>query len=722
MMTFWRLTIRRKLMLVLLSAALLAFAAAAAAFVLFERFTLESRARQVMAPYAQLVSVGAEAAVAFEDAARAQEILETLRAAPHILEAQINLEDERVLAHYSIVPAVAMSIPPARSDPVYIYMDRHAVVLVQQLQGGAHLYLAMNLDEINGQTRKTLLVFASGMAVLLAGVTLGLLAALQQVIVRPVSTLARSVEQVRSRADYHQRVPTSGTDEVARLGQSFNAMMEAIQRHEDAHRHHKDQLEETVQQRTAELQLARDQAEAANRAKSAFLANMSHELRTPLNGILGYAQIMQQDQRLDERQRAGVNVMRQSGEHLLMLINDILDFAKIEAGKTSLSQDNVQIARFVHTIVEMIGVKAEQKGLKFICAIAPDVPPWGWIDEKLLRQVLLNLLSNAIKFTDRGQVLLQLSLTPSARLRFEVRDTGSGIDAAELETILQPFEQVGDVKHRLGGTGLGLAISQQYVRLMGSTIHVESVLGQGSAFWFDLEVPAGVAVETAPAMHRIVSGYQGPRKTVLVVDDMAENRALVSDMLKPLGFEVVDAANGRAALEMVARQLPDLILMDIVMPDMDGLEVTRRLRATAAFQTVPIIVVSASVSNSDLEQSASAGANAFLPKPIDLHALLGQLALMLGLDWIHAAPAELPAPEARTAEALVMPPREELEILHHLSKMGNMQNILKRVAHLAELDPRYGPLASLLSALAKSYRSKAILTLVEQWMKENQVQ
>ena len=722
MMTFWRLTIRRRLVLVLLAAALLAFIAAAAAFVLFERFTLESRARQVMAPYAQLISVGAEAAVAFEDAARAQEILDTLRATPHILQAQIELEDGRVLAHYGTQPGVAMSTPPARTAQAYVYMDRNAVVLVQPLQGGAHLHLAMSLDEIDSQTRKTLLVFASGMAVLLGTVTLGLLLALQQAIVRPVSTLARSVEQVRSRADYHQRVPTSGTDEVARLGQSFNAMMEAIQQHEDAHRQHKDQLEETVQQRTAELQLARDQAEAANHAKSSFLANMSHELRTPLNGILGYAQIMQQDPRLDERQRAGVKVMRQSGEHLLMLINDILDFAKIEAGKTSLSQDNVQLARFVHTIVEMVGVKAQQKGLKFICAIAPDVPQWGWIDEKLLRQVLLNLLSNAIKFTDRGQVLLQVSLSPPARLRFEVRDTGSGIDAAELETILQPFEQVGDAKHRLGGTGLGLAISQQYVRLMGSAIQVESVLGQGSSFWFELEVPAGVAVDPLPAPARVVTGYRGPRKTVLVVDDLAENRAVVDDMLKPLGFELIVAANGREALETAQLVLPDLVLMDVVMPEMDGLEVTRRLRGLEAFQSVPIIVVSASVSSSDLEKSLSAGANAFLPKPIDLNALLEQIARMLQLDWILASAAEIAPREARTTEPLVMPPQEELEILHHLSKMGNMQNILQRVAHLAELDPRYAPLASQLSSLAKSYRSKAIRTLVEQWMNDNRVQ
>jgi signal transduction histidine kinase/DNA-binding NarL/FixJ family response regulator len=724
MIMFRQPSIRRKLILVLFLAALLAVAVASAAFVLFEQLTLENRARQIMAPYAQLVSVGAEAAVAFEDSLRAQEILDTLRATPQILEAQINLGDGRVLARYSIRPFAKMSpqpFQPAQSDGVYVHTDRNAIVLVQSLQDGAHLYLAMNLEEINRQTRNTLLVFAAGMAVLLGGVTLGLLAALQQAIVRPISTLARTVEQVRLRADYNQRVPAIGTDEVAALGQSFNAMMGALQKHEDALRHHKNQLEETVRQRTAELQSARDEAEAASQAKTAFLANMSHELRTPLNGILGYAQILQRDKSLDERQRAGMRVIRQSGELLLLLINDILDLAKIEAGKTSLAQTNIQLAQFVQTMVAIIAVKAQQKGLTIICDIAPDVPQCIRIDEKLLRQVLLNLLSNAVKFTDRGQVLMQVRMTPSARLRFEVRDTGSGIAAAELDTIFQPFEQAGDAQRRLGGTGLGLTISRQYVRLMGSDIHVESRLGQGSSFWFELEVPVVATVDAATAEPRIVTGYDGPRKTILVVDDVAENRAVAADMLKPLGFEVVEAANAHEALELAQNRLPHLILMDCVMPEMDGLDATHRLRQLTAFKAVPIIVVSASVSGSEHERSARAGANVFLPKPIDLNALLEQIALLLKLNWRYAVPAEMPSPESKPAAPLVMPPVEEMEILLQLSRRGDMQDILRRAAYLAELDQRYAPLASQLILLATNYQSKAILSLVELGLKEKQV-
>ncbi len=230
-------------------------------------------------------------------------------------------------------------------------------------------------------------------------------------------------------------------------------------------------------------------AESANRAKSDFLANMSHELRTPLNGILGYAQILLRDATLGERQVAGLRVIQQSGEQLLTLINDVLDFAKIEAGKQELSLTDIPLARFLRIIAEIISVKAEQKGLAFICDSAPDLPGGIRADEKRLRQALLNLLANAVKFTDQGQVTLRVRFFPPSRLRFEVQDTGIGIREDQLESIFHPFEQGGEAQRRLGGSGLGLAISQRFVRLMGGEIKVESRIGHGSSFWFELELP-----------------------------------------------------------------------------------------------------------------------------------------------------------------------------------------------------------------------------------------
>ena len=477
-------------------------------------------------------------------------------------------------------------------------------------------------------------------------------------------------------------------------------------------------LDLTERKRAEAEREARRAAEAANRAKSAFLANMSHELRTPLNGILGYAQILARDPALGEQQLAGVNVIQHSGEHLLTLINDILDLAKIEAGKMELSLAGFQLAKFVQILVEIVGVKAAQKGLDFVCDMAPDLPQWIRADEKRLRQVLLNLLSNAVKFTDRGQVVLRVRSSPPDRLRFEVQDSGVGIAAHQLESIFQPFEQAGDVQRRLGGTGLGLPISRQYVRLMGGDIQVESRLGQGSTFWFELQMQV-VQTETAPTAGRIVTGYRGPRKKILTVDDVDENRAVVANMLRPLGFEVIEAATGRDGLEMAQRQRPDLILMDIVMPEMGGLEATRYLRQLEVLKEVPIIALSASVSGIDSEKSLMAGANAFLPKPVDLDKLLGQIATWLQLEWTYSLLAAQSSSALGAMDVIVTPPAEEMEVLHHLAKLGNMDSIVKHATYLAGLDESYRPFANQLCLLAKGYRSKAILHFVEQHMMDN---
>ena len=465
---------------------------------------------------------------------------------------------------------------------------------------------------------------------------------------------------------------------------------------------------------------ARRTAEAANRAKSAFLANMSHELRTPLNGILGYAQILLQGRTLDEKQSRALSVIRQSGEHLLTLINDILDLAKIEAGKLELSRTPIPLAAFLRMITEMIRVRAELKGLDFLSDIPPDLPQGIQADEQRLRQVLLNLLSNAIKFTDRGRVILRVRFLPPSRLRFEVQDTGIGIGQEQLETIFQPFEQAGEMQRRQMGTGLGLAISRQFIRLMGGEIRVDSRIGQGSTFWFELDVPVMHADMVLPFTQLAVTGYAGPPRNILVVDDVAENRALVNDMLSPLGFEMVEAVNGRDGLEKARLERPDLVLMDLVMPVMDGWDAMRQLRRLPDLKEVPIIAVSASASEGHQASSLMAGADAFLSKPINLEQLLTQIGALLKLQWIEGvSAAQLPS-ELQAVGELVVPPAKEMEDLHHWARMGNMQEILRWASYVAKLDERYRPFASRLAQMAQDYRSKAILNLVEQHMEKSQ--
>ncbi|HEX6705990.1 MAG TPA: response regulator [Albitalea sp.] len=400
------------------------------------------------------------------------------------------------------------------------------------------------------------------------------------------------------------------------------------------------QAEEALRQAHGEAQAAKERAEVANQAKSAFLANMSHDLRTPLNGILGFAQILQWDRSLTERQQLGVSAIRQSGEHLLTLINDILDVAKIEAGKIEMFPSDFQLEKFLQVIASIIRVKAEQKPeLRFVCDFGPELPEAIRADERRLRQVLLNLLDNAVKFTDRGQVMLRVRFTPPSLLRVEVEDTGIGMSDEQVSRLFQPFEQVGDVQHRSGGTGLGLVISRQFVRLMGGDIHVRSRLGVGNLFWFEIDVGAlRWSAPVAPSAERVITGYRGPRRKVLVVDDVAENRAVLVEALAHLGFDVYQANCGYDGLAQAQATLPDLVLMDIVMPDIGGLEVIRRLRKLPVLDKVPIIAISASATPEVESNTLAAGANAFLSKPVDLKAMVACTGSLLRLAWVEGSP------------------------------------------------------------------------------------
>ncbi len=595
---------------------------------------------------------------------------------------------------------------------------------MRSLPDGAQLHLVLNLHELNRQTRNALLMFAAAMVGLLALLTLGLLAALQQTIVGPISSLATTVERVRTDNDYGQRVPASGSDEVARLGRNFNAMMGAIQEREDDLRRHKDQLEEAVRQRTAELMLARDAANAANQAKSAFLANMSHEIRTPLNGILGFAQILQRDTTLTERQSRGLKTIDESGRHLLTLINDILDLARIDAARLELSVLAVNLPAFLQVVCDIVRVKAEEKSLLFVYEAANDLPASVHVDAIRLRQVLLNLLSNAIKFTDAGEVRLRvarLSGAPAgrARLHFEVEDTGIGMNESQLARLFTPFEQVADANRREGGTGLGLAISRQLIRLMGGDITVRSQLGAGSVFSFEIEVPAqSTSVQPHLGLPPPI-GYEGERKKILVVDDVPHNRTMLVEALAPLGFKVADAGDGQEALDLIPDLEPDLVLMDLMMPVMDGFEAIRRIRSAPATARVPIIAASASATSEIEARSRDAGANMCLTKPINHATLFDAIAALLKLTWIRDSSAAAALAPGHAADAdLVPPPPEEIAVLHGLARTGNMRQISERADHVKSLDPRYAPFANRLRNLAEDCQSKAIMNLVERFRSE----
>jgi CheY-like chemotaxis protein len=378
-------------------------------------------------------------------------------------------------------------------------------------------------------------------------------------------------------------------------------------------------------------------------------------------------------------------------------------------------------------------VKAEEKGLAFSCELAPGLPAAVTIDETRLRQVLLNLLGNAVKFTDNGRVSLRVLPAPpaavphdqhgeaSARLRFEVADSGIGMSAQQLGRIFHPFVQVATAQRREGGTGLGLTISQELVRLMGSRIEVASEPGKGSTFWFDIAVPVASTGPAAVAPRDTLVGYEGERKRLLVVDDMPQNRALLLDLLQQAGFIVAAATNGLECLVLLDTFKPDLILMDVMMPVMDGNETTRRIRHTPGWTHVPVIAVTASAGAEDERKSRDAGADAFLGKPVDYDVLMRTIGNLLALTWITEQPAPAPAPGGEDEARMAVPPAEEIEALWQLAQLGNMRRIREQAAYLRGLDPAYAAFAGRLDALAQGYHSKQLAAFVARFRAENTV-
>jgi PAS domain S-box-containing protein len=540
---------------------------------------------------------------------------------------------------------------------------------------------------------------------------------------------------------------------------------------EEELKQHRDHLEELVKERTTELttanthlqqeiserkraeealQRAKEVAESANHAKSDFLANMSHELRTPLNGILGYTQIFKRDKSLTDRQREAINIIHRSGEHLLMMINDVLDLAKIEARKMDLEPTDFHLPGFLKTIVEMARIRAEQKGITLDYHAMSELPVYVHGDEKRLRQILLNLLSNAVKFTIKGGVAFRVtssgkrqrvkserqerdtfspaSCAPHLNLiQFQVDDTGIGIPPEHLDKIFSAFHQVKDSRVHSEGTGLGLAISQRLVRAMGSELYVKSTVDQGSTFWFEIELPVidahRVESEMYPEQPRII-GFRGAKRTVLIADDNETNRAVLKDILVPLGFDVIEAANGRDVLDKATACPPDLILMDLVMPVIDGVEALRQLRQLSTLKDVVVIAISASVSGRKKQKSMEAGFHAFLAKPFPVEDLLNLIQIHLKLAWIYEEEPRggeqaksFPESQTSTLEPIIPPPQGELTALYQIAVIGQITKLRKQISKIEATDPKFVPFVAKIRQLAREFQIEEIQKFIQQYMK-----
>ncbi|AKG20574.1 ATP-binding protein [Calothrix sp. 336/3] len=524
--------------------------------------------------------------------------------------------------------------------------------------------------------------------------------------------------------EWHQSLSVESEDELGELAKSFNYMAQQLQNSFQKLEEYSQTLEQKVKERTAELEQAKLIADAANQAKSTFIANMSHELRSPLNAILGFAQIMTRSQTLGREHQENVGIIYRSGEHLLTLINNVLDLSKIEAGKTTLNPKNFDIHRLLDDIHDMFQIKAEEKNLQLIMEYEPDVPQYIRTDEVKLRQVLINLINNALKFTQSGGVSIRVSYQKNAltnedtdTINFEVEDSGAGIAPEELGELFEAFSQTTTGKQAQEGTGLGLPISKQFVSLMGGDIQVKSQIEKGTTFFFDIQVTRVNAneIDTRKPTHRVIAlAPNQPTYRLLIVDDKPLNRQLLIKLLSPLGFQLQEANNGQEAINIWDRWEPHLIWMDMRMPVIDGYEATQKIKGTTQGKATVIIALTASVLEEQKAVVLSAGCDDFLRKPFREEEIFQAMHKHLGVNFIYEdltliETTETPTKDILTVEAIAQLPPQLLEQLQEAIITSN----LDLIAQVIEQGTIYNaPLSHAIETCLHNFEYEKVLHLI----------
>ncbi|MCU7937997.1 MAG: response regulator [gamma proteobacterium symbiont of Bathyaustriella thionipta] len=640
-LSFKKLSIKRKLIVTIIGISSFMLLSSLSFFMTSEVISLKKNMLEDLSTLADLVGKNSEGALMFLDKKVAESNLLALKAKPHIISSHLFNSDGELFAQYhrnqtntGIIFHLKINRLIENKTDGFYYINDHLhlvkqIIFEQDKNLLGFIHIESDRDSYWQRVSEyiyTIIIIIS-IALLL---TLALAYRVQKIFTAPILKLLTSMHDVSTKQNYSTRLKSEYNDEFGKLINGYNNMLVQLEQQQRLTRNYQQDLEMRVEERTSQLESARDEALSASRTKSIFLANMSHEIRTPMNAILGYAQLLQQSN-LDKEQLRKLMIIDSSGNHLLSLINDILELSKIEAGSLELSTSDFDLIELLHGVENMFRIRCDQKKLHWEMFCFSNQPVLVHGDQGKLRQILINLIGNACKFTEQGEVLLKIEQVGDNQYKFTVKDTGIGIEEEGLPRIFDAFhqERQGELK---GGTGLGLNITQRHIKLLSGDLQVRSKINQGSEFFFTIELlPAKKSLDfnTASTMYTLKADTH---LSALVVDDTQDNTDLLSSILTQIGFTVVVAENGQLALDKIEEKCPDIVFMDIRMPVMNGIEAIQQIRKKYSSKQLKCIAVSASGLKHNSQYFMDEGYDLFISKPFRFDAIFHAIKTTLDVE------------------------------------------------------------------------------------------